>query len=73
MQLKKKMAADKLASSCYTTDGLALRLSQDDDRYMNSVAVLETVGGEIRLVIFDDSIDRYGIKICHEKINPEMW
>lgn len=73
MQLKKKIKGDTLASACYTSDGLALRLTGDGDKFMNSIALVEQVDGEIRLVLFDDAIARYGVKIEHENVNPEEW
>ena len=73
MQLKKKIKGSTLASACYTTDGIALRLTGDGDKFMNSIVLVEQVDGEIRLVLFDDAIARYGIKIEHENVNPENW
>ena len=72
MQLNKKLG-DNLATACYTSDGLALRLSGKDDKFANSIALVEVVDGEIHLVLFDDAIKRYGIKIEHENIAPEKW
>ncbi len=73
MQLKKKITNDTLATACYTSDGIALRLSGKDDKLMNSIAIVEYVDGELLLTLFDDAIDRYGVKINHENIGPEVW
>lgn len=73
MQLKKKITNDVLASGCYTSDGLALRLNGKGDNFMNSIAVIECVDGELHLVLFDDAIEHYGIKVQHENVNPENW
>jgi hypothetical protein len=73
MQLKKKITTDTLASACYTSDGLALRLSGKDDNFMNSIALVEYVDGKLRLTLFDDAIERYGIEVAHENVNPNEW
>lgn len=73
MKLQKKISTDTLASACYTQDGLALRLSGKDDKFANSIALVEVVDGKLRLVLFDDAIARYGIKVEHENIAPETW
>ena len=74
MQLKKKISDELMAAASYTeSNGIALRVTGKDDRYLNSVALIECVDGELRLTLFDDAIDHYGIKIAHEKTNPETW
>ena len=73
MQLKKKITNDTLAAACYTSDGIALRLSGKDDKLMNSIAIVEYVDGKLRLTLFDDAIERYGIEVAHENVNPKEW
>jgi hypothetical protein len=34
---------------------------------------VECVDGELHLVLFDDAIERYGIKVEHENAAPEVW
>ena len=72
MKLNKKLG-DNLAIASYTSDGLALRLSGKDDKFANSIALVELVDGELHLSLFDDAIERYGIKIVHENVAPEVW
>jgi hypothetical protein len=31
------------------------------------------VDGELHLVLFDDAIERYGIKVEHENVAPKVW
>lgn len=73
MQLKKKIGDNALAGAQYTDNGIALRLSGNGDKYMNSIALVEVADGELRLTLFDDAIERYGIKVQHENVNPERW
>ena len=73
MQLKKKIKDGVVAGAFYTSDGVSLSLAVDGDRFLNSIALVEQVNGEIRLVLFDDAIARYGIKIEHENVAPEVW
>ena len=73
MDLKKKINPDTLAGAHYLPDGIALGISQKNDKFMNSVAILECVDGELRLTIYDDAIQRYGLKVKHANINPKEW
>lgn len=73
MQLKKKINDTTLAGAAYTSEGIALRLSGNGDKYMNSIALVECVSGVLTLTIFDDAVERYGIKIRHENVSPEEW
>lgn len=73
MQLKKKINNNYLAGAQYTENGIALRLSGKDDKHMNTIAIVEVVDGELRLALFDDAIERYGVKIQHENVDPEIW
>ena len=73
MQLKKKIKDGVVAGAFYTQDGIALRLAGKDDKFMNSIALVECVDGELRLTLFDDAIQRYGIKIQHENVSPVEW
>lgn len=73
MRLNKKIKDDILAGAQYTENGIALRLSRNGDKFMNSVALIECVNGEIRLTIFDDAVERYGVKIQHEEVRPKEW
>jgi hypothetical protein len=56
-------------------DNVSFILSGSDngDKYMNSIALVECVDGELHLVLFDDAIERYGIKVEHENAAPEVW
>ena len=73
MQLKKKLNDKALAGADYTENGIALRVKVKDDKYMNSVAIIEVVDGKPRLTIFDDTLERYGIEVAHETVSPEVW
>lgn len=73
MQLNKKLNGDTLAVARYAEDGIALSLSGKEDKYANSIAILECVDGKLRLTLFDDAIERYGVEIGHENVNPEIW
>ena len=71
--LKKRLNDKTMAGAQYTENGIALRVTTDEDRHLNSVALVETVDGKIRLTLFDDAIQRYGIEIYHENIDPVDW
>ena len=73
MELKKKIKNDTLAGARYAGEGIALSISGNGDKYMNSIALVENVDGELCLTLFDDAIERYGIKIRHENVDPEKW
>ena len=73
MELKKKLTEQELAVAQYTDKGIALRVNAKGDRYMNAVAIIETVNGKLRLTLFDDAIKRYGIEVASETINPKVW
>ena len=73
MELKKKIKKDTLAGARYAGDGIALSISGNGDKYMNSIALVECVDGELHLVLFDDAIERYGIKVEHENVAPKVW
>lgn len=73
MQLNKKLNGDTLAVARYAEDGIALSLSGKEDKYANSIAILECVDGKLRLTLFDDAIERYGVEIDHENAKPEIW
>ena len=73
MQLNKKLNGDTLAVARYAEDGIALSLSGKEDKYANSIAILECVDGKLRLTLFDDAIERYGVEISHENVEPENW
>ena len=73
MELKKKIKKDTLAGARYAGEGIALSISGNGDKYMNSIALVECVDGELRLVLFDDAIERYGIKVEHENVAPKVW
>jgi hypothetical protein len=73
MQLNKKINDNTLASACYAGEGIAMRISGKGDKFANSIAIVECVDGELRLTLFDDAIERYGVKIQHENVNPEIW
>ena len=73
MQLNKKLNGDTLAVARYAEDGIALSLSGKEDKYANSIAILECVDGKLRLTLFDDAIERYGVEIGHENTKPEIW
>ncbi len=73
MQLNKKLNGDTLAVARYAEDGIALSLSGKEDKYANSIAILECVDGKLRLTLFDDAIERYGVEINDENVEPENW
>ena len=73
MQLNKKLNGDTLAVARYAEDGIALSLSGKEDKYANSIAILECVDGKLRITLFDDAIERYGVEIGHENVKPEIW
>ena len=73
MELKKKINDQTLTGAQYTNNGIALRVKAGDDKFLNSVALIETVDGKVRLTLFDDAIQRYGIEVAHENINPKEW
>jgi hypothetical protein len=73
MELKKKIKNDTLAGARYAGEGIALSISGNGDKYMNSIAIVENVDGKLRLTLFDDAIERYGIQIRHENVEPENW
>lgn len=73
MQLNKKLNGDTLAVARYAEDGIALSLSGKEDKYANSIAILECVDGKLRLTLFDDAIEHYGVEIGHENAKPEIW
>jgi hypothetical protein len=73
MQLKKKLSEDKLAIASYANEGIALRISGKDDKFANSVALLENINGKLYITLFDNVIDRYDIEIRHENTTPKEW
>lgn len=73
MQLNKKLNGETLAIARYAGPGIALSVSGKGDKNANSVAIIECVDGKLRLTLFDDAIERYGIEIGHENIDPEIW
>jgi len=73
MRLNKKLNDETLAVARYAEDGIALSISGKGDKYANSIALVECVDGKLRLTLFDDAIERYGIEIGHENIAPEIW
>jgi hypothetical protein len=73
MQLNKNLNGDTLAVARYAEDGIALSLSGKEDKYANSIAILECVDGKLRLTLFDDAIERYGVEINDENVEPENW
>jgi hypothetical protein len=73
MRLSKKLNDETMCVARYAEDGIALSISGKDDKYANSIAFVECVDGEIHLTLFDDAIERYGVKIRHENVDPEIW
>lgn len=73
MRLNKKINDDTLTCARYAGAGIALSISGKGDKYTNSIALVECVDGELRLTLFDDALERYGVKIQHETTNPEEW
>lgn len=73
MNLKKRIDDTHVVGARYLEKGISLCLTREGDNYLNTIASIELVNGKPTLILFDDAIERYGLGIEHENIDPEMW
>lgn len=73
MELRKKISEDTVVSASYLPTGISLRITKKGDRYNNTIVSVALIGGEPKLTIFKDTIERYGLKTKHDKIQPTEW
>ena len=73
MRLAKRLENGMVVSAHYNDNGLTLCLTNKEDKFSNPIAIVEEVNGETHLVLVDNALQRYGVKITHEDITPKEW